>query len=187
MEQKNINYIVLAFVFLIIGAVLIVQIAENTNEKTSKTVVYDETYDLSALGCVNETEGGTINGTNDADCNLTVTYAPTGWELYDANSCPLTNVVVNNGSTAVANLVEGIDYNAFLDVGLIQMLNTTDTDEAFYNTTVIDYAYCGDEYLNSSWGRTILSLVSGFIALAMLGISLWLFYNVFASVGILKR
>lgn len=181
------NYLVLAFIMLVVGSVFAAQIATSTNEKTDKTIAYDESYDLVAAGCINATEGGTINGTQDAGCNITVAHAPTGWKLYDTDSCPLTNVVVNNGSTAVANLVAGTDYNAFLDVGIIQMLNTTDTDEGFYNTTVIDYTYCGDEYINSTWARTVLDLIAGFFVLALLGGSLWLFYNVFRDAGIIKK
>jgi len=186
MEQKNINYVVLAFVFLIIGSLLIGQVASNVNDRTDKSKVFDEADNLVTTGCiVAATSGGQINGTDDADCNITVTYAPTGWKLYDSNSCPLTNVVVTNASGTV--FTAGTDYNLFASTGIIQMLNTTATQSGFANSTLIDYTYCGDDYLNSTWGRSVLDTTVGFFALALLGISLWLFYSVFQSVGILNK
>jgi len=183
MESKNVNYLVMAFVLLIIGSALIGTIASNTNGITSKDRVYNESKDLVALGCIQaEIDGGQINGTDDANCNVSVSNAPSGWEIYDTDSCPTSSVIVMNSTGFI--FAEGTDYNEFLDIGVIQMLNSSDTQEGFANTTLTTYAHCGDGYLNSSWGRTVLSLVAGFIALALLGGSLWLFYSVWNSLGI---
>ena len=184
MESKNINYLVMAFVFLILGAALIGQVATNTNERTSKTNVYDETFDLEALGCINATGGGMVNFTADADCNVTLANAPSSWKTTD---CPVASVVVENTTAGTYTaLTEGTDYDLFASTGIIHFLNTAATDAGDFNTTYVSYNYCADEYLNSSWGRTVLNLVAGFFALALLGVVLWLFYGVFRSTGLIK-
>ena len=185
MEQKSIHYIVLAFICLILGSVLVGQVAISVNEKTDKTNVYDETFDLETLGCINATGGGMINFTADADCNITLANVPTSWKVLD---CPVASVVVENTTAGTYTaLVEGTDYDLFASTGIIHMLNTGSTDAGDFNTTYISYNYCGDEYLNSAWGRTVLSLVIGFFALALLGVGIWLFYSVFKEVGLIKR
>lgn len=184
MESKNMNYIVMAFVFLIIGAALIGSVATSTNERTDKTLVYDETFDLEALGCINATGGGMVNFTADADCNVTLANAPTSWKIAD---CPVASVVVENTTAGTYTaLTEGTDYDLFASSGIIHMLNTAATDAGTLNTTYVSYNYCADDYLNSAWGRTVLGLVAGFFALAILGVSIWLFYSVFRSTGLIK-
>ena len=182
MESKNINFIVMAFVFLIIGSVLIGSVASNVNDRTDKTIVYDETFDLSAAGCIGGI-GQDINESTSA-CNITVANVPTSWKTED---CPLTSVVVENTTAGTYTaLTSGTDYNLFAVTGIIQMLNTTSTDNADFNTTYVGYTYCADDYLNSTWGRSVLNTTVGFFALALLGVALWLFYSVFRNLGIIK-
>jgi len=185
MEQKNINFLILAFVFLIIGVALIGSVASSVNDRINKDTKYDETFDLDALGCINATGGGMVNFTTDADCNITMANAPSGWKISD---CPLTSVIVENTSAGTYTaLDEGTDYNLFASTGIIQMLNTEDTDAGDFNTTYVTYTYCTDDYLNSSWGRSVLGTVPGFFALALFGVSLWLFYRVFENIRISRR
>ena len=66
------------------------------------------------------------------------------------------------------------------------MLNTTDTRRGDFNDTYISYAYCGDNYLNSAWGRTVLNLVAGFFALALLGIGIGTFYSIAKDANIIQ-
>ena len=184
MERKDVNYLVLAFVFLIVGVALISSISANINTRIDKTVVYDETFDLDALGCVNETGGGMLNGTDDANCNITMANAPSSWKTLD---CPLSSVsIANTTAGTYAALTASTDYNLFPAIGVIQMLNTASTDAGDFNTTYVTYAHCEDDYLNSSWGRSVLGTVPGFFALALLGVSLWLFYAVFKSTNLIK-
>ena len=187
MEQRELNYLILAFVFLIVGSVLVGVIAKNTNQRIDKAVVSDETFNL-ASSCMGFNISGTglweINESNPA-CNVTVSNYPTGWKVQD---CPVSSVVVaNTTDLTYPALVEGTDYKLFPSTGLIQMLNTSSTDNGDFNTTYVDYKYCANDYLNSSWGRSILTTVPGFFALALLGLSLWLFFSVFRSLGIIKK
>ena len=183
MEQKSINFIVLAFVFLIIGAALIGQVASNTNERTSKTNAVDESFDIATAGCI----VGANQSVNESSttCNITIAQVPSGWKITD---CPLTSIVVENTTAGTFTaLTEGADYNEYVTTGIIQMLNTTDTDEGDFNTTYVSYTHCGDDYLNSAFGRSVLNMVAGFFALALLGVALWLFYSVFKETGILGK
>lgn len=186
MEQKNINYLILAFVFLIVGAALITAVATSTNDRTEKTRVAFELHDIST-GLVNTTMWWEINEAA-AGANITVTNVPSGWKIED---CPITNVAIYNSSTGTYTaLTSGTDYNLFASTGLIQLLNTS-TTVSFSATTAdnnsyVSYWYCPDDYLNSTWGRTVLKTVPGFFALALLGIALWLFYSVFRNIGIIR-
>ena len=181
MESKNVNYLVMAFVFLIIGIALIGTIASEITNKTDKVVIVDESKDLTS--CVVAIGGDFLFGVNEslAACNITVTNLPTGWKIAE---CPLTSVTVGN---ATLDFTDGTEYNNLLaSAGVIQMLNVTTTQKGYVNTTLVDYTYCADDYLNSSWGRSVLLTVPGFFALALLGVALWMFYAVFRSIGLLK-
>ncbi len=180
MESKNVNYLVLAFVFLIIGVALIGTISSEITNKTDKVVIVDESNDLT--GCIVPIGGDLLFGVDDtaAACNITVTNAPTGWKK---SECPLTSVTVGN---ATLDFTDGTDYELVESTGLIALKNTTITSNSSINTTLVDYTYCADDYLNSSWGRSVLLTVPGFFALALLGIALWLFYAVFRNIGLLK-
>lgn len=180
MESKNINYLIMAFVFLIVGVALIGSIATNVNASTDKSVAVDESHDIS--GCLAPVGGDllfTINESNSA-CNITVTNAPTDWKTQD---CPLTSVTVGNSTL---DFTLATDYEVFASSGVIRMINSTATQFGYSNTTLVDYTYCGDDYLNSTWGRSVLTTLPGFFALALLGVALWLFYMVFRSTNIMK-
>jgi len=181
MENKNVNYLVMAFVFLIVGVALIGTVASEINNRTDKTVIVDESNSL--ITCVVDSGGVfrfTINE-SDSACNITLANVPTSWKIED---CPITNVVVSNATKA---FTLGTDYEVFDSTGVIRMLNSTTTSLGYANTTLVSYTYCADDYLNSSWGRSVLLTVPGFFALALLGVSLWLFYLVFKSTGIIKQ
>ncbi len=183
MENKNVNYLVLGFVFLIIGIALIGTIASEVNNKVDRTVVVDESNDLSANLCVVGIGGTLSTGLDESvvGCNITVTNYPTDWKVSD---CPLTDVVVGNSTL---DFTEGTDYNLFASRGMIQMLNTSISQLGYANTTVVDYTYCADDYLNTSWGRSVLVTVPGFFALALLSVALWLFYAVFRNSNLLNK
>ena len=181
MESKNVNYLVMAFVFLIVGVALIGTVASEVNSKAAKTLVYDEADDMSA--CMVDLGGSIGFSVNESAsaCNLTVTNAPSGWKSDD---CPLTGVALGN---ATLDWTSGTDYQVVTTTGVIALKNTTATQNGYANSTQVDYAYCADGYLNSSWGRSVLLTLPGFFALALLGVSLWLFYTVFRNTGIIKN
>lgn len=166
-----IQKLILAFVTLILGAVLIGTIATNSLDVTAKTNIDDETHDLTSCVASHSSQGWVINE-SDADCNVTVTNYPTSWKVQD---CPLTSVVVKNGTKTP--LTVDTDYVVFDSSGVVKLKNTTATRNLTGNDTFLYYTYCGDDYLNSGFGRSTLNMVAGFFAIALLGVSLLLFYS----------
>lgn len=179
MENKSLGLLFGAFLALLVGIVLIGTIASQSNLVTEKTNVLDETTtSLFTLGCRDAAGGGQINESLGA-CNITVTNSPTTWKTTD---CPISNVVVGNSTWT---LTESTDYNLFTTTGVIQLLNTSNLDNATFGETVlIDYTYCADDYLNASWGRSTLDLVAGFFAIALLLVAVGLFYQVMKNEGL---
>ena len=182
MASDKMNNLVIGFVAILLGVVLLGAIATGVLAVTDKEIVYDEQFDLVALTCVNATAGGIYNNTF-APCNLTVANAPTvgTWKEDD---CPIASVVVTNTSAGTyAALTSGTDYILYASAGIIDMENTTST-QTFTNDTYITYSYCGDDYLNQAWSRTVLNLIAGFFALAVMGVGIGLFYSVYKDAGI---
>ena len=161
-----------AFLMVIIGVSLIGVIADQANSAVDLTRVPAEAVAI--------THNATAQ--NDVDETVVTTLAnpPTGWKKAD---CLLTGVVVTN-STGVAMTVD-TDYLVDLTAGTISFLNTSETYYTYDNTTNVKYDYCSDDYLNSSWGRTVLPLVAGFFALAILGVGIALFFKAGKATGII--
>jgi len=176
MEKNNNTKTLITFaILLILGAVLIAVIADQTNLNTQKTTSTDESYNLNT-SCY---AGGEVNE-SDTDCNITVTYAPTGWEQQDSD-CYLSGVVVTNATGTALTL--DTDYVVYPSTGVIQMLNTTDTNSTSLvtNVTLIDYAYCGDGYMADSWGRSVLNTNVGLFATVLLIAGAALIYLLFGK------
>jgi len=159
---------VTTFVLLLLAIAFLSSISDQTNDVISKALISDETTDISANGCL--TADGQVNESS-ALCNITVTNYPTSWKIED---CPLTGVVVGNDTTA---LTLDTDYYLFASSGVVQLLNTTATENATIgNSVLVDYAYCGDNYVNESWARTILGTNVGIYAIAILAIVILALY-----------
>lgn len=188
MNNNATSKLILAFVVLIVGLALIGSVANNTNSVTDKTGVSAETLDISSarLGT------GSCPMSIDPTVALSLTNSPTGWKTAD---CPITNFVMLNQTGETATVTT--DYVLFASNGTLLLKNTTawvlpncsatGTGTETSNTTILSYIYCQDEYVNIAWGRTILDLVAGFFALALLGISVGLFYGVAKDAGIVGR
>lgn len=166
--METVSKLIGGFVAIILGLVFLSQIAISEPATTTLTSVTSESHALALGGYP------AINTTAE----YTVTNAPTGWKVQD---CPLTSFVVANASGSPLTLTD--DYTVDLDEGTYQLLNTenTNTTLGLYptNNTYVSYKYCGDNYLNSSWGRTSLDLIPGLFALALFIIGVALFYSVY--------
>ena len=159
-KDNTMKVLITTFVVALLAVVFLSSLAEQTNVVTTKLTTSDESYNLTGIGCYS---AGQVNGT-DADCAITVTNAPTSWEQED---CPLTSVVVTN--TTGTALTLDTDYTLSASTGVVTMLNTTSTNLTnMGNNVLIDYQYCGSNYLNSSWGRSILGVNAGLYAIAIL-------------------
>ena len=182
MVNKNSNgvtgMLLAAFLMVIIGVSLIGIISQTANAAVTKS----SAQQFVALPR-EEIAGQDINTTK----NTTLTYVPTGWKVVD---CPLTNVKAYNttyaGTAIDTILAEDTDYVVDESAGIISFLNTSQMVSSTYNNiTSVSYSYCSDDYLNSSWGRTVLPLVGGFFALAILGVGLALFFKVGKVTGLI--
>lgn len=174
MENNSVSKIVIGFFMIILGLALIVAVADGSALVTSKSGVVNEAIDISTA----RDEAG--NGINITASNFTIANVPTGWKVDD---CPISSVTYGN---TTADWVSGTDYNFYAASGILQVLNSTitGTESIGTNDTLIDYTYCPDAYMNIAWGRSILNLVAGFFALAILGLGLGLFYSVAKDAGI---
>ncbi len=169
--------LVAGFVLLLIGAVLIGPISTETlarteYSRTSQSVAIPRNGSVAAKNYeVNET------------VTVTLTQAPTDWKRTD---CPLSTIKVTNSSGSF-QFASGVDYILTTSTGVISWLNTSDTGlggSAYDNTSTVSYNYCADDYLNISWGRTVLDLVPGFFAIAVMLAGVGIFFSIGKEAGI---
>jgi len=174
MEKSSLAMIIGGFVALIIGISLIGVVAEEGNEITNTITITDETVDFTtAVLAVGE-----INTTKE----FTIANAPDGWRITE---CPITSFVLGNASEDYTLLA---DYAFTASTGVITFNNSANINASVLTTneTLVDYAYCDKEYLTQGWNRTIINLVPGFFALALMGVGIGLFYGVMRKEGILN-
>lgn len=170
MSLSTANKLIIAFVTLLIGVILVGSVASEGLNKTTKTVISDEAISIAPA----KLAADNINTTYE----FTVANNPTSWKIQD---CPLTSVTYGNSTT---DYTVTTDYVITASSGVLTLKNTSTVYEGG-NDTVIDYTYCGDEYMNLAWGRTGINLVSGLFAIAILLISVGLFYSVAKDTGML--
>lgn len=174
MEKNKINILLLAFVTLILGLALVAQVASSGNAITSKTTE-TQTIDVSAA----RLEGDAINESTRFTPTRTA-EAVGGWRS-EQDECDAGTLILGTYTNA-----SGTEYEDPTDIvrntaGYFTLKNTASvngsTDVVLFTTS-----YCPDSYLTSSWSRNAINYAIGFFALALLGISLALFYSLFREV-----
>jgi hypothetical protein len=166
--------IIFAAVAVILGlALLSGSIAPQVNSATSLSFA-NESFNYSSA-FVNSTYG--LN-TSVASMNYTEVRAPTGWELN--GGCPNPLIAVGNSTGTWTNAT---DYNYYPLTGQVQLLNTTKTINGG-NISLVQYNYCGSNYVTGSFSQTTLNLVPGFFALALMAVGIWLFYGLYRDLNI---
>ncbi len=83
-----------------------------------------------------------------------------------------------------ANVSVDLTDNLTIDVNISRAGAIVTSEVVGNNTYNVSYTFEGDEYVVGSRNRTILNLVPGFFALALLGIGIGLFYAVGKREGI---
>ena len=160
------NKLILAFLTLIIGIVFVGVIATSSLAVTTTTVVTDEGINIGSA---------VVDGqVNESLSNFTLTNVPSGWQ---AQSTDCNAISVSAYGNVTEDFTLNTDYEVFGADGIIHVLNTTTTENGG-NSTLVDYTYCADDYLHLNWGRTLVNLIGGFFAIALLLISVGLFYSV---------
>ena len=167
--------LVLAFITLMVGLVLIGTIATQANNVTTPISVSSETVNIAPARLA----GGAINTSKV----FTVTNAATGWKSTDApNECLPAYGAAGYGAPFIYYnqsgdyMTKNTDYIVTSTTGSFTLKNVKNLNSSTSNTTTVSYSYCGDGYMNSSWGRTILNVNVGLYALAILIIVIILAY-----------
>ena len=114
----------------------------------------------------------------NSSVQLSIAQTPTGWKITD---CPINTIILKNGTTVIT---QDTDYT-YSSAAQIRLLPTLINNYTATSSYAASYSYCADGYLNSSWSRSALNLVSGFFALAMMIFSVTLFYSIGREVGII--
>lgn len=161
-KRGQVGSIVIVFIGIVVCLALIGSIATNNAVMTEKQTVTQEVHDLAACMSHGAVRVGEVNTTNPL-CNITVTYAPTGWKI---DKCQISSVSLYNVSGSA--WVEDTDYIVYSN-GLIAIQNTTDTTQTvnFGNDTLVTYTFCRDGYVTDSGSRSVTGLIVLFCALAL--------------------
>ncbi len=177
-EVDTMTLIVGAFVLIFIAIVFIGIVGKMRNPQVNLLSVSDEQANLQTLGCY--TSNGQVNESNPV-CNITVSnwYSSEDWQL-SKSQCYLKNVIVSNDTNTALTL--NTDYKVYSNIGVIQMLNTTDTENSSStlsnNIVETDYSYCDSGYLTSSADRSLANLWTTFMILAVMGILIGLVFKI---------
>lgn len=161
-----------AFLALIVGISLIGVVANEGNSITNLVTITDE--EISIVPAV--LADGVINTTKE----FTIANSPDGWRV---SGCPITNFVLGNASEDYTI----VDYTFTASSGVIVFNNSANINASVLTTneTLVDYEYCPESYLSAGWNRTIIDLVPGFFALALMAIGVGLFYGVMRKEGLI--
>lgn len=154
----------------------------------------------------NETTGVLSNATTNEFTNVSVTYSwnnptwlnntypfylsyidssttPSAWRE-EISACSKGTLIDSNlidayNSTGDALTMNGCDTGEFYlinDVNEIYFCNNVGVNESA--TATVTYKYCSDDYV-SGWAGTTLNMTTGFFALAILAVAIWLVYMLF--------
>ena len=178
MENNNVSKIIIGFFMIIVGLVLIASVANSSAAITSKTDVISELISIA-------------DARNDSGLNFTLNYSvditidsdniPTSWKITE---CPISSFSLTNQSGEA--MVAATDYDFTASTGVLNFYNTEIANMSGHsNDTYGTYTYCPDAYLNIAWGRSVMNLIAGFFALAILGLGLGIFYSVAKDNGII--
>lgn len=173
MEEKSMMMLIGAFLSIIVGISLIGVVASTGNEITNLINVSAE--NISYASARNVTGGQILGGHTYYIANI-----PSGWRVTE---CPITGFKLHNSSGVLTNLV---DYNFTASTGAIMFNNSANVNGSASNTTTATYQLCPDNYLTQGWNRTVINLVPGFFALALMAIGVGLFYGVMKQEGLLS-
>lgn len=126
----------------------------------------------------NLTYTATYNDVNGSVSSMTISQVPTGWK---ATECPINTIQLTNRTVT---LVLNTDYNYTAASGIISLKPSLTNNFSAGSSYIANYEYCSDSYI-SGWAGSVLALVPGFFALAILIFSVGMFYSLAREAGIL--
>ena len=152
-------------VALLLGVILIQIIANQTNDKT-ELKTFTETVNIAGA----KLAGGVINQTYYFVPKYMKNSA--GFRT-DNSECSVSSIQLKNSSGFVLDnngcALAG-DYTFVADIryNLCNVESLNGTTGGSPNTTTITYRYCAEDYVATGWARSLLDLVPGFFAIALL-------------------
>jgi len=184
MDKQSVSMVILAFLTLIIGVSLLVTASGEIANVAQTVNVQNETLDISDAV---ELTGAGVGFYNFSFANLTGDGTTTS-EFDEASGC-VTAISNASGAAAGSYLTVTTDYIAYCNPttagqgrGVFHFTNTTKVQNfanvSTANLTNISYRYITANYLKTRWNRTVLNLVPGFFAIALLIVSVGMFYAV---------
>ena len=161
MEKNTVGIIITSFLIVLLGVVFLSQAADQILPTTQLTWSGVETLAIvmNTTGCINET------------ATMEVAQNPDNETWQAQGGCPLTSFVMENASGF--DMTVTTDYIVNLTSGTFTMVNNTDTNSTgdygitADNNTYVHYYYCDDSY-QTGFGNSVLAMVPGFFALAIL-------------------
>ncbi len=170
--ETEMGALIWIFIAVIVCLSLFTAIINTQNLVTEKQIIVNESQSLSA--CYATSTHFQVNESATV-CNITIANVPSGWRAADGESqCYIGNVVVTNEAGNLT-LVLATDYNVFAQTGIIQFLNTSDTNATGIptNITFIDYNFCDEGYNKDSSSRGIARLWGLFAALIIISAAVY--------------
>jgi len=170
--------IVLGAILFLLGAILIGIISENVVSKTGNAFADSEVIDITTARIT----GNQINVTGGDKQYFSLANRYSGDDVWktEYSDCNVNAIAYGNTTPQTTYWVEDTDYSVSSS-GVLRLYNTTHLINATSNTTYIDYTYCPDEYVTSPWGRSILHLMGGMMALMLIASAIAIFFRVYQS------
>ena len=169
--------LIMGFVTLIIGIALLGVVATQGSEVVDKDFILNETFDLTDFRLpANYTM---MNESHTED--LANAYGSTDWQWNDCSIVVTLLAFPNGTALTVTN-----DYSVTVN-GVVSMVNSSlfYEDAMAPNTTLVTYTHCQDDYISLGWGRSVITMIPGFFALALLMVSIALFYSIAKDTGVI--
>lgn len=154
----------MAFVLIILGVIFATVISQQSLTVTTGTAVTDEPLSIASARLA----------ANNVNSSITFTLANAG--LADAGGWVSNSVFITNASGT--SLAGNFTVNYISDTITFSNNTFMVTGGGAGNNTLVDYQYYPANYINSSFGRDALNMLGGFIALALIGVGIWLFYSI---------
>ena len=167
-ENKMVGIAIALAVAVLMGVILINVIATETQSKT-QLVGYADIVSIAPL----RTVGGAINDTDVAANRLyasrILSHPTSAYGKNAISDCAISTIVLQNSTGAT--WTDGVQYAWVADGngvdGYLRIINSVVTNNSVSNRTTLTYQTCPDAYV-AGWGRTIMNLIPGFFALAIL-------------------
>ena len=172
MESKNrsVGLVVIVAVAILFGVIAIGVIADQLN---SKTALKTQTDTITIQRFANMTVKEDVVYTLD-DALFT------GWRA-EHPECEVQTITFKN-QTGVT-LTDPTHYVFVMDVATLTLVDGGWLNGGTSNTTTATYQYCPDDYI-TGWSQTVLNLIPGFFAIALIGAALFLLWKVTESEGL---